>query len=412
MNAPWISVIGLGPDGAAGLTASARDALSVADHVVCAERHEGLVQDLVAGKEVHHWPAWHRAKDVIAPLEGQKVAVLGTGEPFHFGVGTSLVRWFGVKALRVFPATSAFDRACARLGLAQQDVDCLSAYGRSLGAVLVRARVGQTALILGDGELGPKLKDALTVMGLGASQITALSQMDGAAESRVDAQAKDWSESVDPITTWAVTYAADAEANGNWPGLRFEPFGLPDEAFKHDGKITKREVRSASLSALLAAQGGSFWDIGGGSGAIGLEWLRARPSGQVFTIEPHGERRGFIEKNAKRFGLGHDERDPFTVSGAHAPDAYQNAPFSPDAVFVGGGLTREGVLDGAWEALNSGGVLVANAVTLEGQAVLTGWRERVHGDFATLAIARGESVGRFIGLRPLMPVLQWVGRKP
>lgn len=412
MSAPWISVIGLGPEGSAGLTTAALEALAECEHVVCAPRHEGLLGDLVAEKTVHHWPAWHQAREVIAPLEGQRVAVLGTGEPFHFGVGSSLVRWFGTAALSVYPVPSAFDRACARLGWAQQSTLCLSAYGRPLGAVLVQARVGATMLILGDGELGLRLGPALTVMGLGESRITALSQMDGAGESRLDGLAREWSQTVDPITTWAVSVEADAEANSHWPGLRHEPFGLPDQAFKHDGKITKREVRSVSLSALLSAQGGGLWDVGGGSGAIGLEWLRARPTGKVFAIEPHGERRGFMAKNAARFGLGTDPRDPFAISGEHAPDAYQNAGFSPDAIFIGGGLSRKGVIDGAWRALNSGGVLVANAVTLEGQAVLTNWREQAHGKFSTLAIARGEAVGRFTGLRPLMPVLQWVGRKP
>ena len=417
MTRPWLSVIGLGPEGEAGLTAGALAALQEAQHVVCAERHGSLLPAaLLADKSIHHWPAWHKAEAVLRPLEGQSVAVLGTGEPFHFGVGTSLVRWFGVGALRVFPASSAFDRACARLGLSQQTPPCLSAYGRSLGAVLLQARLGQTMLVLGDGELGLKLGPALTAMGLGASGLTALSQMDGPNESRLDACARDWTQGVDPITTWAITPESDADANPEWPALRHEPFGLPDGAFRHDGKLTKREVRAVSLSALLSAPGeglgGGLWDIGAGSGAIGLEWLRARPQGRVFAIEPHGERRGFMEKNARRFGLGHDDRDPFTISGAHAPDAFEAAGFSPDAVFVGGGLSRDGLLDGAWQALNSGGVLVANAVTLEGQALLSTWRERVHGDFTTLSISRGEAVGRFTGLRPLMPVLQWVGRKP
>lgn len=412
MSAPWISVIGVGPEGPAGLTPAALAALEGCAHVVCAPRHEEILGALVAGKTVHHWPAWHQARKVIASLEGQRVAVLGTGEPFHFGVGSSLVRWFGTAALEVFPVPSAFDRACARLGWAQQSTLCLSAYGRPLGAVLVQARVGAQLLILGDGELGLRLGPALTAMGLGESRITALSQMDGGAESRLDGLARAWTETVDPITTWAVTVEADPDAKLAWPGLRREPFGLPDDAFKHDGKITKREVRAVSLSALLSAPGGGLWDIGGGSGAIGLEWLRSRPTGQVFAIEPHGERRGFMARNAARFGLGTDPRDPFIISGEHAPDAYQSAGFSPDAIFVGGGLSREGVLDGAWQALNSGGVLVANAVTLEGQAVLTQWREQAHGDFSTLSITRGEAVGRFTGLRPLMPVLQWVGRKP
>ena len=165
MSAPWISVIGLGPEGSAGLTTAALEALAECEHVVCAPRHEGLLGDLVAEKTVHHWPAWHQAREVIAPLEGQRVAVLGTGEPFHFGVGSSLVRWFGTAALSVYPVPSAFDRACARLGWAQQSTLCLSAYGRPLGAVLVQARVGATMLILGDGELGLRLGPALTVMG-------------------------------------------------------------------------------------------------------------------------------------------------------------------------------------------------------------------------------------------------------
>ena len=289
MTRPWLSVIGLGPEGEAGLTAGALAALGEATHVVCAERHAGLLPEaLLAGKSIHHWPAWHQAEAVLRPLEGQSVAVLGTGEPFHFGVGTSLVRWFGIGALRVFPASSAFDRACARLGLSQQTTPCLSAYGRSLGAVLLQARPGRTMLVLGDGELGLRLGPALTAMGLGASSLTALSQMDGAGESRLDARARDWDQSVDPITTWAITPEADEDANPDWPALRHEPFGLPDGAFRHDGKLTKREVRAVSLSALLAAPGGGLWDIGAGSGAIGLEWLRARPEGQVFAIEPHG----------------------------------------------------------------------------------------------------------------------------
>ncbi|MEC8037185.1 MAG: SAM-dependent methyltransferase, partial [Pseudomonadota bacterium] len=190
MTRPWLSVIGLGPEGEAGLTAGALAALGEATHVVCAERHAGLLPEaLLAGKTIHHWPAWHQAEAVLRPLEGQSVAVLGTGEPFHFGVGTSLVRWFGIGALRVFPASSAFDRACARLGLSQQTTPCLSAYGRSLGAVLLQARPGRTMLVLGDGELGLRLGPALTAMGLGASSLTALSQMDGAGESRLDARA-------------------------------------------------------------------------------------------------------------------------------------------------------------------------------------------------------------------------------
>ena len=213
MTRPWLSVIGLGPEGEAGLTAGALAALQEAQHVVCAERHGSLLPAaLLADKSIHHSPAWHKAEAVLRPLEGQSVAVLGTGEPFHFGVGTSLVRWFGVGALRVFPASSAFDRACARLGLSQQTTPCLSAYGRSLGAVLLQARLGQTMLVLGDGELGLKLGPALTAMGLGASGLTALSQMDGPNESRLDACARDWTQGVDPITTWAITPAATDEA--------------------------------------------------------------------------------------------------------------------------------------------------------------------------------------------------------
>ena len=144
MTRPWLSVIGLGSEGEAGLTAGALAALGEATHVVCAERHAGLLPEaLLAGKSIHHWPAWHQAEAVLRPLEGQSVAVLGTGEPFHFGVGTSLVRWFGIGALRVFPASSAFDRACARLGLSQQTTPCLSpTAGRWARCCCRRGRAG------------------------------------------------------------------------------------------------------------------------------------------------------------------------------------------------------------------------------------------------------------------------------
>jgi precorrin-6Y C5,15-methyltransferase (decarboxylating) len=140
--------------------------------------------------------------------------------------------------------------------------------------------------------------------------------------------------------------------------------GLPDELFGHDGQLTKREIRAVSLSALAPRGGELLWDVGAGSGAIGIEWLLAHPTNRAIGIEAREDRLGTARANAHSLGVPH-----YDLRLGTAPDALKGLP-TPDAVFVGGGASREGVLDAVWQALPPGGRLVINSVTLETEAEL------------------------------------------
>ena len=143
--------------------------------------------------------------------------------------------------------------------------------------------------------------------------------------------------------------------------------GLPDDAFEHDGQITKREVRALALAALAPVPGQLLWDVGAGSGSIGIEWMRVHPASRALAVEPRADRRERIARNAAALGV-----PGLQLVAGSAPQALAGLS-APDAVFIGGGVTTPGVLDACWGALPPGGRLVANAVTIEGQAVLAGW---------------------------------------
>lgn len=181
--------------------------------------------------------------------------------------------------------------------------------------------------------------------------------------------------------------------------------GLPDEAYEHDGQLTKRHVRAATLGVLAPAPGELLWDVGGGSGSIAAEWMRTHPSCRAVTVERDPERARRILRNADRLGV-----PGLRVVTGRAPDALAGLPV-PDAVFIGGGLTAPGLLDACWEALPPGGRLVANTVTLESEALLTEWYKRLGGDLVRLAVAHAVPVGGFTGWRQAMPVTQWSVQK-
>ena len=182
--------------------------------------------------------------------------------------------------------------------------------------------------------------------------------------------------------------------------------GRADDLFEHDGQITKREVRAVTLAALAPRRGELLWDIGAGSGSISIEWMLADPSMRAVAIEADAERAARIRRNASAFGV-----PGLTVVEGAAPGALAGLP-APDAIFIGGGGTDDGVMDAAIDALPSGGRLVANAVTLEMEALLLARHAALGGDLVRIAISRETAIGSMSGWRPAMPVTQWCWVKP
>jgi precorrin-6Y C5,15-methyltransferase (decarboxylating) len=329
---------------------------------------------------------------------GRRVVVLASGDPMLSGVGTTLVRLLGPDAVDVLPAPSSVSLACARLGWAVEETAVVTVVGRPVELVVPHATPGRRLLVLGsDGRTPAEVARLLTAHGLGASRLAVLAALGGPAESRLEGTAAGWDRAeTDPLVVTAVEVAADA---GVAPPAAVP--GLPDDAYEHDGQLTKRDVRAVVLARLAPLPGQLLWDVGAGAGSIGIEWMRVHPSSRAVAVEASEERAARITRNALALGVP----DLRVVTG-RAPDALSGLP-APDAVFVGGGATAPGVLEACWAALRPGGRLVVTAVTVQSEAVLAGWHDRCGGELTRVSVAHAAPVGTFTGWRPAMPVTLW-----
>lgn len=399
----WLAIVGIGEDGLDGLSPAARALVSQAVLVVGGARHLALAGSAVRG-ETLTWPSpLVEALPAILERRGQPVCVLASGDPFFFGIGNTLMRWVEPDEIVCLPAPSAFSLAAARLGWPLQDCSLVSLHGRSLERIVPHLQPCARIVALSwDGTTPQRLARQLVDRGLGGSRLVVLEAMGGAAERVTDTTARDFAASdVAALNTVAIEVLAGIDA-------RVIPLaaGLPDALFETDGQITKREIRAVTLSALAPRLGELLWDVGAGSGSVGIEWMLRHPMNRTIAIEPRSDRAARIARNALALGVP----DLEVVSG-EAPDALAGLP-TPDAVFIGGGATDPGVLDAAWAALRPGGRFVANAVTLETQAVLLERFARHGGEMVTIAVSRADKVGPMHGWRAAMPVTQWTVTKP
>jgi precorrin-6B C5,15-methyltransferase / cobalt-precorrin-6B C5,C15-methyltransferase len=400
----WLSIVGIGEDGVEGLGASARGLIAAAEIVFGGKRHLALAGPLIRGA-ARPWPStFAGATDEVLRYRGRQVCVLASGDPFLYGVGATLARRIDAREMLVVPAPSAFSLAAARLGWSLPHTALLSAHGRDLDLIRVHLQPGARLLVLtSDGDGPAALARLLTSLGFGASRLTLLEALGGPRERMRTTTAASFDlGAVDALNTLAVEVEAAADAR-----VIARACGLPDHLFEHDGQITKREVRAVTLSSLAPRRGELLWDIGSGAGSVAIEWLLADPGFMpAIAIEARADRAARIHRNAAAFGVPSLD----VVQGA-APAALASLP-PPDAIFVGGGATDSGVLDAALAALPAGGRLVANAVTLETEALLLVRHAALGGELIRIAISRTASIGEKIAWRPAMPVTQWCWVKP
>ena len=337
-------------------------------------------------------------------MRGRQVCVLASGDPFFYGVGSVLAGHVAPEETLVVPAPSAFSLAAARLGWALPDIALISVHGRALDRIRPQLHPGARVLALTSDSEGPKaLARLLAETGFGDSRLTVLEALGGARERVRTTTAVGFDlGDVAELNTVAIEVAAS-------PGARIIAYtpGLADALFEHDGQITKREIRAVTLSALAPLRGELLWDIGAGSGSIAIEWMLAHPSLRAIAIEARADRAASHPAQRRRISA-------FPASNwsriAHR-DALAGLAV-PDAVFIGGGASDEGVLDAAIAALRSGGRLVVNAVTLQTEAELIARHASLGGTLMRLGVSRAERVGRKTGWRSAMPVTQWVWVKP
>jgi precorrin-6Y C5,15-methyltransferase (decarboxylating) len=388
-----VIVVGVGADGWAGLSPAAQEAIAKADVLMGSARQLGLVPAGTAERRAWPSPLSEALPGLLAEYRGRRVCVLASGDPTFHGIGTTLGRLLGAGAVQVIPHPSSVSLACARLGWAQEQVQVVSLVGHPTELVHPQVQPGRRLVILSWGARTPGEVAALLVArGYGASEFTVLEQLGGPGERVTGTTAGEWAGDVDPLNVIGVLCA-------DGPVLSTTP-GLPDSAYESDGQLTKREVRAVTLSRLAPVPGQLLWDVGGGAGSIAIEWSRHHPTCRAIAIERDEERVRRLERNVAALGA-----KAVVVHGA-AP-AVLDGLEQPDAIFVGGGATAEGMIESCWAALRPGGRLVVNGVTLETESLIAQWYKELGGDLVRMDVQRASAVGGMTGWRPAMPVTIW-----
>ncbi len=403
--APWLSIIGIGEDGIERLSGDARTLIQAAEYVFGAPRHLSLVASWVRGT-AKPWrtPFDPTFADLLA-CRGRPVCMLASGDPFHYGAGSSLALHLNPAETITIPGISAFSLAAARLLWPLQQTALVSLCGRPITQIRRHLQPGARIMALSAGSDTPAEVAALLVtLGFARSRMHVLEAMGGAHERIRTTTAGEFGfDDVSPLNTLAIEVLDS-------PGARILPraAGVPDDWFEHDGQITKREIRALTVAALAPRQDAHLWDIGAGSGSVAIEWLLSDPTLSATAFERRDDRAARIARNANTFGVTN-----LQIAVGEAPRVLASAR-APDAVFVGGGVTSAGLLEAAQSALKTGGRLVVNAVSLESEAALIDCYKRYGGTLTRVSVSHATPIqgsDQFSAWRPAMPITQWIWEK-
>jgi len=405
----WLCVIGIGEDGWDDLSADARDLLYESEIVLGGERHlKMLPKDWEGERIVWSSPIREAVSKIVSwrPEDSesvQKVAIMASGDPLCYGIATKLLRHLPIEEIWIKPALTTFSLMCSRIGWSLPDVETLTIHGRPVEMLHPFVQPGAKLLVLSKGEESPeKAAKLLCARGFGKSIITVLEHLGGRKERQFSGPADSWNH---PEGAALNAMAIECIPESNATILSKIP-GLPDEAFFHDGQLTKREIRAVSLSRLMPVVDQVLWDVGAGCGSVAIEWMRTSPRCRAVAIEKSKSRLKLIEQNSQELGV-----PMLQIISGSAPEVLADLP-APDAVFIGGGLSSGNLLQTCWNVLKPGGRLVANAVTLEGEQKLLQWQNEnagksgAIGDLTRLSISRAEKIGKFQGWKEMRSVIQ------
>ena len=405
----WLCVIGIGEDGWDNLSADARDLLYESEIVLGGERHlKMLPKDWEGERIIWSSPIREAVSKIVSwrpedSASAQKVAIMASGDPLCYGIAAKLLWHLPIEEIWIKPAITTFSLMCSRVGWSLPDVETLTIHGRPVEMLHPFVQPGAKLLVLSKGEESPEqAAKLLCARGFGKSIITVLEHLGGRKERQFSGQADSWNH---PEGAALNAMAIECIPENNANVLSRNP-GLPDEAFLHDGQLTKREIRAVALSKLMPVVDHLLWDVGAGCGSVAIEWMRTSPRCRAVAIEKSKSRLKLIEQNSQELGV-----PMLQIISGSAPEVLADLP-APDAVFIGGGLSSGNLLQTCWNALKPGGRLVANAVTLEGEQKLLQWQNEnagksgASGDLTRLSISRAEKIGKFQGWKEMRSVIQ------
>ncbi len=401
----WLSVVGIGEDGWDGLNRESKQAVESAELLYGAARQLDLIPTAGSSAIRIAWPSpmMPAVEQILTDYRGKKrVTVLASGDPMLHGVGVSLTRQLSPAEFRVIPQVSAFSLACARLGWPMAETTLITLVNRPIEQFLRHLYPDQRLVIFSeDGSTPATVARLLTESGYGSSTMDVFENLGGSSERNTRELAASWrNEQCGKLNLIAVLCAPD---EGTKP-LSLAP-GLPDDTFDTDGQLTKREVRAVTLARLAPLPNQTLWDVGAGTGSIGIEWMRLHPSCSCIAFEAREDRATRIRENAARFGVPNLE----VIQGT-APSTFADLS-SPEAIFIGGDVSNDDLFDACWAKLSPGGRLVSNAVTLQSEARLIARHQLYGGDLMRMMISRADVIGGSYGWRPMMPITQWTVTK-
>lgn len=332
--------------------------------------------------------------------DNDRTVMLASGDPLLSGIGSTVIGMLGAAKVRIHPWISSEVLARARMRWPADTTQIVTAVGRSIDAVRRHLTPDARLIVLCPDGAGPAaLARLLVEEGCGRSRITAWWHLGGPDEGSRSDEACAWDAARTPDLVLACV-EVDATGALARPSLGAAP-GRAESAFEHDGQLTKRDARASALAHLRPTPGAHLWDLGAGTGTIGIDWALAEPRARVSSVEAKPERAQRIARNAVRLGVG----ALVTVVQGEAT-AQLHELDDPDAVFIGGGLSRE-LLEAAWERLPMGGRCVAHAVTLESEAVLVAAFSAHGGSLTRLSVEQAQPLGHYLAWTPLRPIVQW-----
>ena len=400
---PWLTIIGIGDDGFDShfdshfdsLNEIVHHAITTATLIIGGDRHLQFLPKSITCKRLLWSSPIQGSINELLTHRGQSVCILASGDPLCHGIATTLLRSIPLVEMQIIPALSAFTLARSRLGWSSTEVETISLCGRDPAFLRAALYPNAKLLVLSSDQHTPNIVcDRLTEWGYGDADVTILEHLGGPKEKQLHTIAHQrFTEPIAALNTIAIQ-------THNFPS------SIPDTEYQHDGQLTKQEIRTLTLAALAPFPGQLLWDVGAGSGSIGIEWLRTHPRNQAIAIESHPDRLANISHNAKNLGVPN-----LKIIAGRAPEALQNLQ-RPDSIFIGGGVTRSGVFETCWDALKDGGRMVINGVTLETEMKLFQLKQLYGGSLTRIQIQRAEPIGNFLGWKSLSPITQWLVTKP
>lgn len=397
-----ITVVGVGADGWPGLSEHARAAIEHCDVLFGSPRQLELIPQGTAKRVPWPSPLLPALDGLLAEHAGRQICVLASGDPLLSGIGTTLIRRLGAQRVHIVPTVSSVTFARARMGWSFEETEVITTVGRDVHRVARALAPGRRLLVLTSGPSTPaEVAALLTAQGYGASALTVLENLGDTSEHRREGTAERWAP--------ADCAALNIIAIDCTPSAGTKPLptiaGLPDDAYEHDGQLTKRDLRAAALARLAPMPGELLWDVGAGAGSIAIEWSRAHPANRAVAFERDGQRADRIERNAAQLGV-----PELRVVVGEVPDSLPSNE-NPHAIFIGGGVSAPGVLDACLAALSPGGRLVAHGVTLQAEQALAGAYTAHGGELTRITVEHAEPLGGFTGWRPARTVTQWSYRE-